>query len=51
MNPEKGYSRCRSDATAVNVARRAGDDATHSKSDNDRDVLQEWRTEQFGEDD
>lgn len=51
MHPQKRNRRRRRDARAVNVPRRASDDAPDGKADDDGDVFEEWGAEEFGEDD
>ena len=50
-SPQERDSGCFANTATVNVSRRAGDDTANDEADNDGDVLEERRAEEFGEDD
>ena len=49
--PQKSDSRCRFDTTPIDIPRSTSDDTPNSKTYNDTDVLQEWGSEEFSQDD
>lgn len=51
MHPQERDGGGSFDAAAINVSCGAGNDTPNDETDNDTDVLKEWRTEQLRQDD